>query len=212
MASEPRTQPLRFAAPDDGDELARAEVYGLLARLFAARPDSELQAQFDVAVTAAPASGAFLEHSWGELVGAARRLGAVAIGREFDALFMGVGKAEILPYASFLALGRLNDQPLADVRGALRELGLEGTGEGAMTEDHIASTCEVMRWLIAGDDAAVANLEAQRRFFDAHLAPWGTQLCDVIEHHPGADFYAAVARFTRDFLAVEAQAFDLLDT
>lgn len=212
MPGEPRSEPLRFAAPDDGDELARAEVYGLLARLFAAPPDAELQAQLGVAVTAAPVSGAILEHSWGELVGAARRLGESAISREFEALFTGVGKAELLPYASFFVVGRLHEQPLVDVRAAMRELGLEGAGEGAMTEDHIAGICEVMRWLIAGDDVATSNLAAQRRFFDAHLAPWGTQLCDAIEQHHGADFYAALARFARDFFAVEAQAFDLLDT
>ena len=36
-------------------------------------------------------------------------------------------------------------------------------------------------------------------------------MCDAIEAHPDADFYAALARFARDFFAVEAQAFDLLD-
>jgi hypothetical protein len=29
-----------------------------------------------------------------------------------------------------------------------------------------------MRYLIAGDDAGVCNLEQQRRFFRAHLQPW----------------------------------------
>jgi len=68
-----------------------------------------------------------------------------------------------------------------------------------------------MRYLIAGDDAAISNLAAQRRFFDAHLRAWVDSLCGAIEAHPGADFYAALARFARDFFAVERQAFDLLD-
>jgi Uncharacterized component of anaerobic dehydrogenases len=69
-----------------------------------------------------------------------------------------------------------------------------------------------MRYLIAGEDAATSNLAAQRRFFDAHLRPWVGTMCAAIEAHPDADFYAALARFARDFFAVEGQAFDLLDT
>ncbi len=211
MNPVPSPQTLAFSAPDDGEELARAEVYGLLAELFYAPPDAALHAQFQVAVTVAPVSGAFLEHSWGELVATARRLDREAIGREFDALFQGIGKPEIFLYSSFHLSGKLNEKPLVDLRHALRALGLErveGIGE---TEDHIASLCEVMRYLIAGEDAGTSNLAAQRRFFDAHLRPCVDVLCDVVAEHPGADFYSAVARFARDFFAVEAQGFDLLD-
>ena len=52
---------------------------------------------------------------------------------------------------------------------------------------------------------------AQRRFFDSHLRGWVDPLCSAIEAHPDADFYAALARFARDFFAIERQAFDLLD-
>ena len=97
------------------------------------------------------------------------------------------------------------------MRHSLRELGLERSEQMNETEDHIASLCEVMRYLIAGDDAGTSNLAAQRRFFDAHLRGWVDSLCSAIETHHAADFYAALARFTRDFFAVEAQAFDLLD-
>ena len=88
---------------------------------------------------------------------------------------------------------------------------LERSGGVNETEDHIASLCEVMRYLIAGEDAGTSNLAAQRRFFDDHLRGWVDALCDAIQVQPAADFYAALARFARDFFAVEAQAFDLLD-
>jgi TorA maturation chaperone TorD len=78
------------------------------------------------------------------------------------------------------------------------------------TEDHIAYLCEVMRYLIAGDDAAVANLARQSEFFAAHLQPWLEPLCDAIAAHPRARFYAALAAFTRAFAGVESQGFDLL--
>jgi TorA maturation chaperone TorD len=81
----------------------------------------------------------------------------------------------------------------------------------AETEDHIASLCEVMRYLIAGDDLAVSNLAQQQRFFNAHLRGWTDALWTALADHPRADFYRAVSLFARDFFAVEAQAFDLIE-
>ena len=211
MSRAETAKPIAFAAGDDAEELARAEVYGLLAALFYAAPDAALHAQFQVAVTEAPVAGAFLEASWGDLVAAARRLDWAQIEREFDTLFQGVGKPEVFLYGSFYLAGKLNEKPLVALRHSLRELGLARSDAVNETEDHIASVCEVMRYLIAGDDAATSNLAAQRRFFDAHLRGWVDPLCAAIEAHRAADFYAALARFARDFFAVEAQAFDLLD-
>jgi len=86
-------QPVRFTpAPDDREELARAEVYGLLAQLFYAPPDGELHEQLQVAPTVAPAPGGLLEAPWTEVVGAARRLTAGQIADEYAALFLGIGK------------------------------------------------------------------------------------------------------------------------
>jgi len=204
-------QPIAFASGDDADELARAEVYGVLAALFYAPPDENLYARFQVAVTEAPVAGAWLEASWQDLVGAARRLPLDAIRREFDRLFQGIGRPEVFLYGSFYLAGTLNERPLVAVRHSLRALGLEKEAAVGESEDHVASLCEVMRYLIAGDDGAICHLAAQRRFFDAHLRGWTAALCDAVEAHPAADFYRALARFARDFFAVEAQAFDLLE-
>ena len=202
---------LQFSTPDDREEIARAEVYGLLASLYHAAPAPDLYEQLRVAVTEAPSAGAFLETSWSELVAASRRLSLGAVGDEYVALFGGVGKPEIFLYGSWFIAGSLNEKPLVDLRDALAALGLERPAGVLETEDHIASLCEVMRYLIAGDDVGVSNLGAQQRFFDAHLRPWVERLCDTIAAHPRADFYRALAGFARDFFAVEAQGFDLLD-
>jgi len=213
VSSDPAVRPVTFAAgADDAEELARAEIYGVLAALFYAPPDAVMHDQFQVAVTEAPVAGAFLEANWSELVGAARRLDAAQIAAEFDTLFQGVGKPEVFLYGSFYLAGKLNEKPLVAVRHSLRELGLARSETVNETEDHLASLCEVMRYLIAGDDAGLSNLATQRRFFDAHLRGWVDSMCSAIEAHPDADFYAALARFTRDFFAVEGQAFDLLDS
>ncbi|MEO7056614.1 MAG: molecular chaperone TorD family protein [Caldimonas sp.] len=204
-------RPLVFASADDSEELARAEVYGLLAELFYAPLTAELQAQFQVAVTEAPEAGAFLEQTWGPLVAAARRLPLASVREEFDALFQGIGKPEVSLYGSFHRVGKLNERPLVEVRRDLLQLGLERVATVNETEDHLASLCEVMRFLIAGDDAGTSNLASQRRFFDAHLRGWVDAFCADVEAQPRADFYGAAAAFARDFFAVEAQAFDLLE-
>lgn len=192
------------------EETARAEVYGLLAAMYYAPPSAELMAQLRVAVTEAPAAGGFLEEPWRLVVGAARDMSDAEAADEYDALFGGVGKPEVFLFGSHYLSGFLNEKPLAQLRGDLAALGLARDETMPETEDHVAYVCEVMRYLIAGDDVEVANLTQQQKFFSAHLQPWVTQMCDAIEAHPKARFYAALAGFTRAFMSVEAQGFDML--
>jgi TorA maturation chaperone TorD len=202
---------LSFATADDSEELARAELYGLLARLWLAAPDDELLAQFKVAVTQAPAAGGFLEEPWQALVATMRATTAAQAAEEYDALFQGVGKPEVFLYGSYYLAGFLNERPLALLRDDLAALGLGRDEARAETEDHVAYVFEVMRWLIAGDDVAVCNLEQQRRFFRAHVQPWLERMCDAVEAHPRAAAWKPVAALTRAFVQVEAQGFDLLE-
>lgn len=211
MSTSTTTAPVHFASPDQGEELARAELYGLLARLWLAAPDEPLLAQFRVAVTQAPTEGAHLEAPWHDLVAAMRATTEAAAAAEYDALFGGVGKPEVFLYGSYYLTGFLNEKPLAALRTDLAALGLARDEARGETEDHIAYGFEVMRWLIAGDDAAVCTLEQQRRFFRTHLQPWVERLCDAVEAQPAAATWRTVAAFTRAFVLVETQAFDLLE-
>ncbi len=204
-------QALQFSSLDDREELARAEVYGLFGSLFYAPPSDELFARVQVAVTESPARGAFLERSWGELVAASRRLSLDQVRDEYAALFLGIGKPEIFPYGSFHITGNLNQKPLVELRSDLGALGLERPETVSETEDHLASLCEVMRYLIAGDDVGTSNLATQQRFYNAHLRGWVDSFCDGLAAHPRADFYRALAGFAHDFFAVESQGLDLLD-
>ena len=83
------TAPITFGSTDDSEEIARAELYGLLAQLWLAPPPEDLLRQFGVAVTAAPQPGAWLEAPWQDLVGALRATTAEAAAAEFNALFLG---------------------------------------------------------------------------------------------------------------------------
>ena len=202
---------LGFATADDSEEIARAELYGLLARLWIAAPDDALLTQFSVAVTEAPQPGGFLEAPWQALVAAMRATSAPAAADEYDALFGGVCTPEVFLYGSYYLAGFLNEKPLAELRSDLAALGLTRDEARGETEDHIAYVFEVMRYLIAGDDVAVCNLEQQRRFFRAHLQPWVERLADAVQAQPRAVLWREVAAFTRAFVQVETQGFDLLE-
>ena len=208
---DPGLQPAALAHNAGFDEeTARAEVYGLLAQMFYAPPAPELIAELQIAVTDAPVTGGYLEEPWRQLVGATRASDAASIAQEYEALFGGVGKPEVYLYGSHYLSGFLNEKPLAQLRATLAELGLARDDAMPETEDHFAYLCEVMRYLIAGDDVAIANLTNQRAFFSEHLQPWSGALCDAIAQHPKARLYAVLAEFTRAFLSVETQGFDML--
>ena len=192
------------------EETARAEVYGLLAQLYYAPPAPDLLDALRVAATEAPAAGAFLEEPWREVVAMAREMTSQAVDSEYQALFGGVGKPEVYLFGSHYLSGFLNDKPLARLRTDLAGLGLARDEAVPETEDHVACLFEVMRYLIAGDDVAVANLSRQREFFAAHVQSWVPAMCDTLAAHPRARFYAVLAAFTRAFMSVEAQGFDML--
>lgn len=208
-------QPQPSASPQSSaldEETARAEVYGLLALLYYSAPEPALLSDLRVAVTEAPAAGGFLEEPWREVVSAARQMTDQAIATEYDALFGGVGKPEVYLFGSHYLSGFLNERPLAKLRTDLAALGLARGDEMPETEDHIAYLCEVMRYLIAGDEVEISNLVRQQEFFAQHMQPWALLLCDAIAAHPKARFYATLAGFTRAFVSVEVQGFDMLDS
>jgi TorA maturation chaperone TorD len=197
-------------SPGFDEETARAEVYGVLSLVYYAVPAPDFVASLRVAVTEAPTAGGFLESSWQALIAQARAMDDAAIAAEYEALFGGMGKPEVYLFGSHYLSGFLNEKPLAYLRTDLAALGLTRDETLPETEDHFAYVCEVMRYLIAGDDVAVANLTQQQAFFTKHVQPWALQLCDALAAHPKAKFYATVAEFTRAFINVETQGFDMM--
>jgi TorA maturation chaperone TorD len=125
-------------------------------------------------------------------------------------LFGGVSKPEVYLFGSHYLSGFLNEKPLAALRTDIAALGLARDEAMPETEDHVAYLCEVMRYLIAGDDVAVANLTRQQEFFSRHVLTWLPHMCEALSAHPKAQFYRALAGFTQTFVSVEAQGFDML--
>src|SRR6185295_2077476 len=123
FGSDPNTSSIPVSSALD-EETARAEVYGLLAQLYYAPAAPALLDALRVAVTEAPAAGAFLEEPWRELVAAARALDDKSVAAEYEALFGGVGKPEIYLFGSHYLSGFLNEKPVARLRTDLAALGL----------------------------------------------------------------------------------------
>ncbi len=145
------TQTLKFETPDQGEETARADLYGLLATLYSAPPSQDL---IDTIASARSEGDGVLQHAWAELVSACRTAQAEEVRDEYETLFIGVGKPEVMLYGSYYLSGFLMEKPLAALRTDLANLGLERDESVPETEDHIAMLCEVMRYLIASNDIA----------------------------------------------------------
>jgi TorA maturation chaperone TorD len=195
------------------EDLARADLYGLIARLFHEAPDQELLDQIVSSIPEgqeAQSEDAPLAKVWQNLVEIAKANPAQAWQDEFDQNFISVGRPIIILNGSFYMAGYLNERPLVEIRRALDVFGLESAEEISETEDHISALCEVMRYLIAGDDVEISNLTNQRVFFNDHIRPWHDDLFDAIDKVPEMRLYHSVASLAREFLAIEGQGFDMI--
>lgn len=196
------------ASPEDA---ARARWYALFAALFRAPPAQAWLDEIGASVPRAAddAGESVLARAWSGFARACAQAEAGDVRQEYDDVFIGVGKTEVLPYASYYLSGFLNERPLVELRGHLAVLGLARRADIGETEDHIAALCEVMAWLIAGEGSAHGGLVAQRVFFERFLAPWYEAFAGALEASGSARFYRHAGRLLREFLAVERQAFDI---
>jgi TorA maturation chaperone TorD len=187
---------------DEIDQLRAAE-YGLLSLLLGKAPDADTLSR----VATLKGDGSELGMAHVELAGAAATTGDGAVSKEFFDLFIGLGRGELLPYASYYLTGFLHERPLARVREDLELLGIERAGISREPEDHIAILLEVMGGLARGDFEA--DFTEQARFFDRHLKPWAARMFADLEVSASAHFYRTVGRTGRVFMELEAEAFAL---
>jgi TorA maturation chaperone TorD len=187
---------------DEIDQLRAAE-YGLLSLLLGKAPDADTLKR--VATLKGDASDLGMAHV--ELAAAAASADDRVVSKEFFDLFIGLGRGELLPYASYYLTGFLHERPLARVREDLEVLGIERAGISREPEDHIAILLEVMSGLARGDFEA--DFSEQARFFDRHLKPWAARMFADLEISQAAHFYRAVGRAGRVFMELEAEAFAL---
>ena len=143
----------------------------------------------------------------GALARVAAATGPAGARAEFDALFVGLGRGELLPYASYYLTGFLNEKPLAKLRRDMRALGIERSPTAFEPEDGIASLMEMMAGLIRGRFGAPATLGAQRDFWAAHLGPWAGHFFADLEGARASGLYAPVGAAGRAYMEIEREAF-----
>jgi TorA maturation chaperone TorD len=181
----------------------RAAEYDLLSVLLGKAPDADTLSR--IAILKGDGSALGMAHI--ELAEAASAADPESTSKEFFNLFVGLGRGELLPYASYYLTGFLHERPLARVREDLDLLGIERAGSGREPEDHIAILLEVMAGLARGDFEADAAEQA--RFFERHLKPWAARMFADLEMSQSAKFYCSVGRVGRIFIELEAEAFAL---
>ncbi len=188
----------------DEIDLLRASEYSLLAVLLGQAPDAALLKKL------ATLRGDSTEMGLARvaLAEAATKADETSVTREYFDLFIGVGRGELLPYASWYLTGFLMERPLARIRADLDKLGIERAGERAEPEDHIAILCDVLAGMARGDFAD-GDLATQKQFFEAHLKPWVLRFFTDLETVKRADFYRAVGLYGRLFFELESEAFAL---
>lgn len=201
---------IEAATPNDvvaSEDRARAEVYALLGKLLARAPDASLLGALRALDAPSSEGGDDIAAAWSLLKQAAARTDPAALEDEYQELFVGVVRGELMPYASWYVTGFLMEKPLAELRRDLNRLGFERKADVHEPEDHAAALCETMA-LIAGD--AEIPLEAQRQFFDKHLAPWMVRFFADLTAARAAKFYRAVGLLGEKFLEVERTYLSML--
>lgn len=188
--------------PAEEDRL-RADLYDFLGALLARPPDAALLRK------SAALSGD--DSALGRAVHALSRVAAAttpeAVESEFTALFIGIGRGELLPYASYYLTGFLNEKPLAALRDDMRALAVARAPGVSEPEDHIASLFETMGGMIVGRFGAPVPGGRAKAFFDRHIASWADHFFADLESAKNSVFYAPVGSAGRAFMEIEKEAF-----
>lgn len=197
MTAMAQTQPVL-----EEDRL-RADLYNFLGLLLSGPPDQLLLQQ------CAGLSGD--DGPLGEAIKSLARVAKVtkpkAVTTEFNALFIGLGRGELLPYASYYLTGFLNEKPLATLRNDMAARGITRAPNVYEPEDNIASLMEMLGGMIVGRFGVPASLDDQKAFFSKHLAPWAVHFFTDLEGAKNSVFYASVGTVGREFIEIEREAF-----
>jgi TorA maturation chaperone TorD len=198
------SQTAKMAEISEEDRL-RADLYDFLAAILARPPDKSLLTR--TAMLEGDASP--LGDAIGSLARVAGATSVKAAEREFNALFIGLGRGELMPYASFYLTGFLNEKPLAELRKDMIQQCISRNENVFEPEDNIAALMEMMAGLIMGRFAAPASLQVQKTFWNKHVGPWAEYFYSDLEAAKNSVLYASVGTIGRVFMTIERDAFRL---
>ncbi len=200
-SDETRTAAQQVAPEDE----SRAAIYAMLAMLLSTPPTAQQLSELGK-----------LQGSETDFGQAIARLSKAArnttVEQEDDAyhdLFIGLTRGKLLPYGSYYLTGFLHEKPLARLRNAMAQLGIEASPEEKDPEDHIASVLDMMGGLIRGDFGQPAPVAQQRVFFQEHVQSWAPYFFRDLEKVEDSELYAAIGAVGRVFLELEEAAFSM---
>lgn len=195
------------AAISEEDEF-RANTYRLLGNLLARVPDEELLGRLRSIEVSQDGQEAGMAAAWKTLAMAARRTTLESLDDEYHALFIGIGRGEVMPYGSWYLTGFVMERPLVEIRQDLKLLGFERLEDVKEPEDHAGALMEIMSLMIE-DDRGIGGHE-QRRFFERHLEPWIGRFFADLQEADSANFYSAVGVLGSQFVEVEKEYLAML--
>jgi TorA maturation chaperone TorD len=187
-------------APEDKQ---RADLYNFLGLLLARPADEMLLSQ----VAGLTGDDSEIGKAVTMLARVAKVSKPKSVDKEFNKLFIGLGRGELLPYASYYLTGFLNEKPLAKLRRDMINLGLSRAENVYEPEDNIASLMEMMGAMIVGRFSDARDLNTQKAFFNTHINPWAKHFFTDLEGAKASVFYASVGTLGRFFMEIEAEAF-----
>lgn len=190
----------------DPEDRARSELYDFIGLLLVRPADAALLEQ----VAGLKGDDTPLGNALNVLAKVASVTSAETAEREFNALFVGLGRGEFLPYASHYLTGFLNEKPLANLRSDMSKRGIGRTEGKREPEDHIASLMEMMAGMIVGRFGTVTSVAEQKLFFQAHIEPWAVHFFSDLQATKSSVFYGAVGALGRQYMEIEAEAFGML--
>ena len=211
MGESPATQESTVSAlpgaTPEPEERLRADTYRVLGSLLAAAPDAETLDLF----ANAPVSDEddLLAVAWRLLATSAGRTTELQAADEFQSLFIGIGRGELMPYGSWYMTGFLMEKPLAQLRSDLIALGFERQEDVSEPEDHAAALCETMALL--AEDGGPESLQTQAEFFEAHVGPWMARFFRDMQVAKTARFYRAVGQLGEQFIEMDQRYLDMVE-
>ncbi|MCU7853951.1 MAG: molecular chaperone TorD family protein [Candidatus Thiodiazotropha sp. (ex Monitilora ramsayi)] len=188
----------RAAGVRRNEQIYRSGAYSLLARLLRSPPDNQVMAQVSGFAKVEPVQDE-MAIAMSMLGLSASTSDPKAVDDEFHALFIGIGRGELVPYGSWYLTGFLMERPLGRLRDDLAGLGFQRQEGVTEPEDHVAALCEVMAILIEEE----SSVQVQSDFFDRHLADWMERFFTDLSDAGSAVFYRAVGRFGAAFISLE---------
>jgi len=187
------------------EDVLRAQVYRLIARFLSSPPG---QPDLDAAA-ALQGDETAIGHAISTFAHIAGRSQVSEIAAEYDTLFIGLPRGELIPYGSYYLTGFLHEKPLAKLRQDMARLGIERDPAIHEPEDHIASIMEIMAGLIDGSFGAPASIAEQKRFFETHIGCWAPYFFRDLQQAKSSILYSALGAVGGTFLEIEEGAFAL---